>query len=221
MAKGISVVLFVVIFAWFLTKCTGSSEPPSPAEVQRKLERDRLSAAEYFAEQVVEKQLKAPSTADFGRQKSSYSARTQAVTVVGYVDAQNGFGAMIRNDYIVVVRSVCDSVWEWRCWDLHALTIGDQVIGFKSLPTATPPAKEQRKKLETTPKRTPTSAGSAPGDIDVTELQRLLEAKGFDPGPVDGKWGPKTAEALREFRKSTGSNLYGPPSVTDLLSLRK
>jgi hypothetical protein len=36
------------------------------------------------------------------------------------------------------------------------------------------------------------------------ELQELLTARGYKPGPVDGKPGPKTREALKAFQKDAG-----------------
>jgi peptidoglycan hydrolase-like protein with peptidoglycan-binding domain len=36
----------------------------------------------------------------------------------------------------------------------------------------------------------------------VSELQRLLAAKGFDPGPVDGIFGPRTAAAVKAYQRS-------------------
>ena len=39
---------------------------------------------------------------------------------------------------------------------------------------------------------------------DVAALQRRLGALGFDPGKVDGMFGPLTAAALTEFQRNTG-----------------
>jgi peptidoglycan hydrolase-like protein with peptidoglycan-binding domain len=46
----------------------------------------------------------------------------------------------------------------------------------------------------------------APTDqVELTsEVQRLLQEKGFDPGPVDGMGGAKTLSALEAFQKSRG-----------------
>ena len=45
----------------------------------------------------------------------------------------------------------------------------------------------------------------------VTEMQKMLKAAGFDPGPLDGKFGPRTLKAvdgtmgLGEFKRLKGN----------------
>ncbi len=39
---------------------------------------------------------------------------------------------------------------------------------------------------------------------DVTALQRSLLNAGFDPGPVDGDFGPRTEKALKDFQRASG-----------------
>lgn len=36
----------------------------------------------------------------------------------------------------------------------------------------------------------------------LREAHQRLRASGFDPGPIDGIWGPRTKEAVRKFQKS-------------------
>jgi peptidoglycan hydrolase-like protein with peptidoglycan-binding domain len=43
----------------------------------------------------------------------------------------------------------------------------------------------------------------------VRELQNLLKAKGFNPGPVDGAFGPKTKAAVLAFQRSQGIAVDG------------
>jgi peptidoglycan hydrolase-like protein with peptidoglycan-binding domain len=38
-------------------------------------------------------------------------------------------------------------------------------------------------------------------EADVRGLQQALKDKGFDPGPIDGKLGPRTAAALRRYQQ--------------------
>jgi lytic murein transglycosylase len=45
------------------------------------------------------------------------------------------------------------------------------------------------------------------------ELQTLLTQRGFDPGPVDGKVGPKTRAAIRAYQASIGICRTGTPKL--------
>jgi N-acetylmuramoyl-L-alanine amidase len=45
---------------------------------------------------------------------------------------------------------------------------------------------------------------AGPTSGPVKELQRRLKAAGFDPGPTDGWFGPRTAEAVRRFQQAKG-----------------
>src|SRR5690349_17493442 len=53
----------------------------------------------------------------------------------------------------------------------------------------------------------------------VVSLQNQLKALGFDPGTVDGKFGPGTKKALIAFQKSKGlqaDGMVGPASLAAL-----
>ncbi|NIO40749.1 MAG: hypothetical protein GTO41_11560, partial [Burkholderiales bacterium] len=45
------------------------------------------------------------------------------------------------------------------------------------------------------------------------EAQRLLTALGYDTGPIDGIWGPKTATAIRAYQKQMGLPVDGMVST--------
>jgi hyperosmotically inducible protein len=44
------------------------------------------------------------------------------------------------------------------------------------------------------------SADMSPS-ADVRAAQERLKEKGYDPGPIDGVWGPRTAAAVREYQR--------------------
>jgi hypothetical protein len=50
-------------------------------------------------------------------------------------------------------------------------------------------------------------------------MQQMLKDAGFNPGPIDGIFGPKTDAALRRFQKANGlqvDGIYGPKSTAAL-----
>ena len=52
-------------------------------------------------------------------------------------------------------------------------------------------------------------------NADVREAQELLAALGYDPGPADGLWGPRTSEAYQSFLYDTGA-----PTITEVLTVQ-
>jgi peptidoglycan hydrolase-like protein with peptidoglycan-binding domain len=44
---------------------------------------------------------------------------------------------------------------------------------------------------------------------NVRASQQALKAKGFDPGPIDGIMGPRTAAAVRDFQQQQGLKATG------------
>jgi N-acetylmuramoyl-L-alanine amidase len=55
---------------------------------------------------------------------------------------------------------------------------------------------------------------------DVLELQKILKNFGFNPGPIDGIYGPLTEKAVREFQISAGikpDGIVGPTTVRQIL----
>lgn len=61
----------------------------------------------------------------------------------------------------------------------------------------------------------PAGVGLGPGDSGpaVRALQRRLAAAGYDPGPADGRFGARTAAALKDFQRAQGLD---PTGRTDL-----
>jgi peptidoglycan hydrolase-like protein with peptidoglycan-binding domain len=53
----------------------------------------------------------------------------------------------------------------------------------------------------------------------VRGVQQELKSEGFDPGPVDGVWGPKTSGAVREFQKAQGLEASGQLNARTLAEL--
>jgi membrane-bound lytic murein transglycosylase B len=75
--------------------------------------------------------------------------------------------------------------------------------------------------IDLPPLATPRPAQEVPlSRQDIEDMQRLLTAKGFDAGPVDGMVGSQTREAIRGFQKAAGLPADGYPSFGLLERLR-
>jgi hypothetical protein len=110
-----------VILVLGLIGCVSGSDdkdntvPSAPAAVSTPEQMDAWGAC-HEAQQVIRSKLKAPSTAKFpscsfkegeiATRGERSSAGNPIWHVVHYVDAENSFGAMLRNRYIVTIEDV-------------------------------------------------------------------------------------------------------------------
>ncbi len=96
------------------------------------------------------------------------------------------------------------------------------------LPQTGEPSREIARRLLRGAPPAPGSAGSpiqpwqsADADRSQTaEIQRLLNARGYDAGPVDGVMGARTREAIRAYQIGRGLPPTGEPSAALVQSLR-
>lgn len=116
---GISLMfLFLVIVVIGFSGDSGQSSVPStPTESQTYI----------ISQSFVEDYLTAPSTADFPLGVYTYKALdNDRAIVISYVDSQNGFGAMVRSDYVATVKYLGGD-WNQRGnWELERLVINGQ-----------------------------------------------------------------------------------------------
>ena len=58
-----------------------------------------------------------------------------------------------------------------------------------------------------------------PGAVRVHALQRRLDGAGYSPGPIDGRYGPRTEAAVEEFQSARGllvDGIAGPVTLNAL-----
>jgi len=108
--SGVLVILGLCVFL-FLIAASGHDD-----------NEDRSTDIWWRCEDLVETRLVAPSTAQFSSAGETRIGRARgesgdAWTVVGYVDAQNRFGAMLRMRYGCVMRR--EPSGEWVLVDLY------------------------------------------------------------------------------------------------------
>lgn len=91
------------------------------AELARRESRNCTDDGLFFvmAQRFVKDRLKAPSTADFPWSATAVTPNGHCRhMVLGYVDAQNGFGAMIRSNWIVDLEYL-PNVDKWQAHDVQ------------------------------------------------------------------------------------------------------
>ena len=54
----------------------------------------------------------------------------------------------------------------------------------------------------------------------VSDMQKMLKAAGFNPGPLDGKFGPRTEAALKAHQAATGAKVDGTLELGELNRLK-
>ena len=71
----------------------------------------------------------------------------------------------------------------------------------------------------TTKPRARKNTGAPVGDEMVKAAQQALREKGLNPGSVDGRMGPKTQQAIRDYQASHGLEPTGRLDLNTLVSL--
>ena len=89
------------------------------------------------------------------------------------------------------------TIMRWNASQLYAIAVGhlaDRYIGLPPLSVKKPENDEMLKVS------------------DISQIQRLLTALGFDTGGIDGRAGPMTRAAIRDFQKANKLAADGHPS---------
>jgi hypothetical protein len=63
------------------------------------------------------------------------------------------------------------------------------------------------------------TASSRYDPTTVRSVQQALNDKGYNPGPVDGQWGPNTEDAVRRFQQASGLPQTGELEGSTLAAL--
>lgn len=90
--------------------------------------------------------------------------------------------------------------------------VPDGVVGPQTLSAASPRGH---------PVRPGAGYGSAGGDLRVRDVQRMLRTVGYDPGSVDGRFGPRTQAAVQWFQAKHGLRASGVVDPASLIRLRE
>lgn len=115
---------FLVFVGLVIAANKGGSGPPDNRTPEEKRQAENCTStarftAERMARVFLERQLKAPASAKYIEEKATYAGGCDFL-VVGQVDAQNSFGALIRNAYVVELRYLpVEDKWQRQSLDLQ------------------------------------------------------------------------------------------------------
>jgi ribosomal protein L7/L12 len=99
------IAIIILIIVVFVSLCTGKESSDSMPK-KGKIDSTNVDiSSRSIAQYAIEKQLKAPSTANFPYEEQNVTIFKDSIVVVeGVVDAQNEFGAMLRGNYFVRIK---------------------------------------------------------------------------------------------------------------------
>lgn len=120
---GIVLTLFaIIVIVQVVSHFTAPKSTPTPPVEQAQTYSD--TEVYVDAKAIIEKALKAPSTAKYPSSSDAKIERSEnnRFKVTSYVDSQNSFGAMIRSDWSVTFQYVGDQVKTYQ------VILGDQEI---------------------------------------------------------------------------------------------
>lgn len=112
---GISVILMIIV-------SVSSDSTPSSVTYD-----DPRGWASIYPELLVERVLKAPSTADFCRAEVTDLGNNQ-YRVVSCVDSQNSFGAMLRSNWSANVTLIGADPSQSENWEINRVVFDGEVI---------------------------------------------------------------------------------------------
>lgn len=106
-------------------------------EVEPVKKIDTMFYAKLAAKKNIEDQLVAPSTAEFQPvYEMIVKQSSDSFEISSYVDAQNSFGAMLRQDWICRMKYTGGDPDMTGSWDPVLVVIGDEIVvdrvGFKA-----------------------------------------------------------------------------------------
>src|SRR5680860_229924 len=99
----ILLILAFNVYSNYLEKSNPNYKPLTEAQKKEKRQKDD---AALNAQLLVKRKLKSPTTAKFPATSTAKVEKSANGTwiITSYVDSQNGFGAMIRNDWVAEIK---------------------------------------------------------------------------------------------------------------------
>lgn len=121
---SVYILLIIVVIAWVAQCLPSKQTPENKARKARQAETDKRNrehaycntdtiTAMVMAEKLIKPTLKAPATAKFARPSDSTIVNIGDCTyqIKSYVDAQNSFGANLRNHFTATIKYTGNNNW--------------------------------------------------------------------------------------------------------------
>lgn len=89
----------------------------------------------------------------------------------------------------------------------------------KSAPAPAPRRTTRKRTVRRRTARVPAGSQTRPARERYLQIQQALVKAGFDPGPVDGVWGPNSEVALQDFQEAQGLEPTGRIDALSLIQL--
>jgi len=122
-------IFLIIIGGSILIGIIGSMLSGSDSSQQIQQKSDVSNMAYVISKGFVKQALKAPSTADFPfLDFNSQSLDDDRYQVSSYVDSQNSFGAVIRNEWTTTLKYLGGADADPRNWELEKMIIGDEIV---------------------------------------------------------------------------------------------
>ena len=120
----VGTIIVVVFFVIMFSSLGGGDDTPKPEQTTAS-----DTQAHIMAENYVEQVLKSPSTADFPSfDYNHFDLGNNKHKIVSYVDSQNGFGAMVRSDWSVILTYNGGEWTNMSNWTLNELVFDGEIL---------------------------------------------------------------------------------------------
>lgn len=129
-AQGCLVLIVLFLLCWAGCKMCGNDDEKEPSKYSRVVLAADLTDTQVWimAQAFTKTFLKAPATADFPLEAIRVKRDADTFEVVGYVDAQNSYGALLRSDLICNMAYLGGDWSDAKSWQLRFFILGDDIV---------------------------------------------------------------------------------------------
>ncbi len=152
--------------------------------------------------------------------------------VSGIMVSRDSLGGTTRQHFSAVLENVCAKSFDLSCWRMVELAIDNPAVEALPLSGFTPEtvaeggvsaarARHDSREQGVVPVPAVLNGGGSPGAAEdegiskqdlIRFIQNALTSLRYEPGPIDGKLGSRTASAIRSYQRDSNILPDGLPS---------